>query len=183
MRQSPFCISKWEVWDAYKRVKANQGAAGVDEQSIADFENPAGAVAGADGDYLRAAVQVSTRQLIEDVAGAALSIGQSAGLLKGALDNSSEAGTKNAEQIGEQITRLTTQFRRLAPNSSQPGTKAQRSDPSEPACRYPHAGCSNQCRGDCLLCLGDKETGRSDGAPTAAGTDDAETTAGRRPAS
>ena len=21
----PFCISKWEVWEAYKRVKANQG--------------------------------------------------------------------------------------------------------------------------------------------------------------
>ena len=20
----PFCISKWEVWEAYKRVKANQ---------------------------------------------------------------------------------------------------------------------------------------------------------------
>ena len=34
----PFCITKWEVWEAYKRVKANQGAAGVDEQSIADFE-------------------------------------------------------------------------------------------------------------------------------------------------
>src|SRR5262245_18037457 len=34
----PFCISKQEVWKAYKRVKANQGAAGVDEQSIADFE-------------------------------------------------------------------------------------------------------------------------------------------------
>ena len=29
----PFCISKWEVWEAYKRVKANQGAAGVDEQT------------------------------------------------------------------------------------------------------------------------------------------------------
>ena len=23
----PFSISKWEVWEAYKRVKANQGAA------------------------------------------------------------------------------------------------------------------------------------------------------------
>ena len=34
----PFCISKWEVWEAYKRVKANEGAAGVDEQSIEDFE-------------------------------------------------------------------------------------------------------------------------------------------------
>src|SRR5207245_2154058 len=34
----PFSISKQEVWEAYKRVKANQGAAGVDEQSIADFE-------------------------------------------------------------------------------------------------------------------------------------------------
>jgi retron-type reverse transcriptase len=34
----PFCISKWEVWEAYKRVRANQGAAGVDEQTIADFE-------------------------------------------------------------------------------------------------------------------------------------------------
>src|SRR3954453_17383172 len=34
----PFSISKWEVWEAYKRVKANHGAAGVDEQSIADFE-------------------------------------------------------------------------------------------------------------------------------------------------
>src|ERR1700752_2270448 len=34
----PFCISKWEVWEAYQRVKANKGAAGVDDQSIADFE-------------------------------------------------------------------------------------------------------------------------------------------------
>ena len=34
----PFCISKREVWEAYKKVKANHGAAGVDEQSIADFE-------------------------------------------------------------------------------------------------------------------------------------------------
>lgn len=34
----PFCISKWEVWEAYRRVKANKGAAGVDEQSITDFE-------------------------------------------------------------------------------------------------------------------------------------------------
>src|SRR6266852_3828169 len=34
----PFCISKQEVWEAYQRVKANKGAAGVDEQSIAGFE-------------------------------------------------------------------------------------------------------------------------------------------------
>ena len=34
----PYCISKWEVWEAYKRVKANQGAAGVDEQTIEDFD-------------------------------------------------------------------------------------------------------------------------------------------------
>jgi group II intron reverse transcriptase/maturase len=34
----PFSISKREVWEAFKRVKANQGAAGVDGQSIADFE-------------------------------------------------------------------------------------------------------------------------------------------------
>jgi RNA-directed DNA polymerase len=34
----PFCIAKREVWEAYKQVKANQGAAGVDEQSIAQFE-------------------------------------------------------------------------------------------------------------------------------------------------
>ena len=34
----PFCISRWEVWEAYKRVKANKGAAGVDEQTIEDFE-------------------------------------------------------------------------------------------------------------------------------------------------
>src|SRR5262244_889805 len=34
----PFCISKSEVWEAYKRVKANKGAAGVDDESIEDFE-------------------------------------------------------------------------------------------------------------------------------------------------
>jgi RNA-directed DNA polymerase len=34
----PFCISKQEVWKAYQQVKANKGAAGVDEQTIADFE-------------------------------------------------------------------------------------------------------------------------------------------------
>ena len=34
----PFKIPKREVWEAFKRVRANQGAAGVDGQSIAEFE-------------------------------------------------------------------------------------------------------------------------------------------------
>ena len=34
----PFCISKQAVWEAWQRVRANQGACGVDGQSIADFE-------------------------------------------------------------------------------------------------------------------------------------------------
>jgi RNA-directed DNA polymerase len=34
----PFKIPKREVWEAFKRVKANQGAAGVDGQSISAFE-------------------------------------------------------------------------------------------------------------------------------------------------
>ena len=37
-KAKPFCIPKREVWEAYKRVKANKGAAGVDGQSIAEFE-------------------------------------------------------------------------------------------------------------------------------------------------
>jgi RNA-directed DNA polymerase len=37
-KPKPFDISKWAVWDAYRRVKANKGAAGVDEQSIQEFE-------------------------------------------------------------------------------------------------------------------------------------------------
>jgi RNA-directed DNA polymerase len=37
-RAKPFEIPKREVWEAFKRVKANQGAAGVDGQSIAEFE-------------------------------------------------------------------------------------------------------------------------------------------------
>ncbi len=34
----PFAISKKVVWEAYEKVKANQGAAGVDGESIAEFE-------------------------------------------------------------------------------------------------------------------------------------------------
>jgi RNA-directed DNA polymerase len=34
----PFDISKREVWEAFGQVKENQGAAGVDGQSIAEFE-------------------------------------------------------------------------------------------------------------------------------------------------
>jgi RNA-directed DNA polymerase len=37
-QDKPFQISKWKVWEAYERVKANKGAAGVDDQSIAEFE-------------------------------------------------------------------------------------------------------------------------------------------------
>jgi len=37
-KAKPYCISKWEVWEAYRKVRANQGAAGVDGQSIAEFE-------------------------------------------------------------------------------------------------------------------------------------------------
>jgi len=33
----PFRITKRQVWEAYKRVKANKGAAGVDGQEIEDF--------------------------------------------------------------------------------------------------------------------------------------------------
>src|SRR3954452_13724095 len=34
----PFAIPKQLVWDAYQRVKANRGAAGVDGVSLAEFE-------------------------------------------------------------------------------------------------------------------------------------------------
>jgi hypothetical protein len=37
-RAKPFCIAKREVWEAYKQVKANRRAAGIDGQSIEDFE-------------------------------------------------------------------------------------------------------------------------------------------------
>jgi RNA-directed DNA polymerase len=37
-RAKPFRISKRVVWEAYKRVKANRGTAGVDSESIEEFE-------------------------------------------------------------------------------------------------------------------------------------------------
>lgn len=37
-KAKPFKISKHVVWDAYMQVKANKGAAGVDDESISDFE-------------------------------------------------------------------------------------------------------------------------------------------------
>jgi RNA-directed DNA polymerase len=37
-QDKPFDIPKSLVWEAYKRVKANKGAAGVDWCSIEDFE-------------------------------------------------------------------------------------------------------------------------------------------------
>ncbi|HZD21876.1 MAG TPA: group II intron reverse transcriptase/maturase [Acidimicrobiia bacterium] len=37
-KTKPFCISKHAVWRAWLKIKENAGAAGVDEQSLAQFE-------------------------------------------------------------------------------------------------------------------------------------------------
>ena len=37
-KTKPYDIPKQTVWEAYKRVKANKGAAGVDEETIGEFE-------------------------------------------------------------------------------------------------------------------------------------------------
>ena len=37
-RTKPFSISKQEVYEAYKQVKANKGAAGIDRQTMVEFE-------------------------------------------------------------------------------------------------------------------------------------------------
>jgi group II intron reverse transcriptase/maturase len=34
----PYCIAKRTIWDAYLQVKANRGAAGIDDETIAMFE-------------------------------------------------------------------------------------------------------------------------------------------------
>ncbi len=39
LQDKPFKIPKRLVWEAYERVKANKGAAGVDRQSIETFES------------------------------------------------------------------------------------------------------------------------------------------------
>ena len=38
MSTKPFNISKSLIWAAYKKVKSNGGSAGVDKQSLQDFE-------------------------------------------------------------------------------------------------------------------------------------------------
>jgi RNA-directed DNA polymerase len=38
LQNKPYEISKWTVWEAYRKVKANKGAPGIDEQSLAGFE-------------------------------------------------------------------------------------------------------------------------------------------------
>ncbi len=37
-KAKPYSIAKKEVWQAYKRVRSNQGSAGVDGQTIKGFE-------------------------------------------------------------------------------------------------------------------------------------------------
>jgi len=37
-KAKPFAIPKLAVWNAYKKIKANRGAAGIDDVSIEEFE-------------------------------------------------------------------------------------------------------------------------------------------------
>ncbi|WP_240479542.1 hypothetical protein [Pseudoalteromonas rubra] len=39
VKAKPFAIDKWDVYRAWELVKANQGAAGIDGQTIIDFES------------------------------------------------------------------------------------------------------------------------------------------------
>jgi hypothetical protein len=45
-RAKPFDIPKREVWEAFKKVKANRGPAGVDGQSTADCDEAPNALLG-----------------------------------------------------------------------------------------------------------------------------------------
>jgi hypothetical protein len=45
-RTKPFNIDKKLVYDAYKAVKANAGAAGVDGQSLEQFDRPGSTLTG-----------------------------------------------------------------------------------------------------------------------------------------
>ncbi len=38
VKAKPFTIDKWDVYRAWEMVKANKGAAGIDGQTIIDFE-------------------------------------------------------------------------------------------------------------------------------------------------
>jgi RNA-directed DNA polymerase len=38
LKQKPFDIPKRLAWEAYRKVAANKGAAGVDGQSVTEFE-------------------------------------------------------------------------------------------------------------------------------------------------
>jgi RNA-directed DNA polymerase len=38
-QDKPYVISKQAVWDAYRRVRANKGAPGVDGRSVEEFES------------------------------------------------------------------------------------------------------------------------------------------------
>jgi RNA-directed DNA polymerase len=40
-KAKPFEVSRWVVWEAYRRVKANKGAAGVDGVSVEEFDKDA----------------------------------------------------------------------------------------------------------------------------------------------
>ena len=56
-QDKPFQISKWVIWEAFQRVKANKGAAGVDDQSIEEFEQDRdGTCIGSGIGYRRAAI-------------------------------------------------------------------------------------------------------------------------------